>query len=327
MSQQVAILGAGGFVGSRLIQHFQANDSFSPIGIYRSPNKIPGQLHEKARICDATDTDQLAKTTDGIRYLINCVSGKGSTITQNASALAKLAQARPEIQIIHLSSVSVYGSALGEVDETSALEGNTDAYSRRKTEADASLRKAGAIVLRPGIIYGKGSRLWTERIGGLLLHKRLGDLGIAGDGICNLVYVDDVMRSIENTLLRSNTLRGEAINIVASNPSTWNEYFIEFAKAYGYVPVKRIGKRRLLIESKLIAPPLKILELVQERIGISGSLSPKPIAPSQLRLFRQRISIVNDKACSLFGFDWTSLASGLEKIRRLTIYDDPSEGP
>ncbi len=315
MSQQVAILGAGGFVGSHLIQHFQASNSFSPIGIYRTPNKMPGQLREKTRICDATDIDQLVKATDGIRCLINCVSGKGATITQNASALAKLAQARPEIRIIHLSSISVYGSALGEVDETSALKGNTDAYSRKKTEADETLRKAGAIVLRPGIIYGKGSRLWTERIGHLLLQRRLGDLGVAGDGICNLVYVDDVMRSIESALLLSDTLSGEAVNIVASNPPTWNEYFLEFAKARGYVPVKRIGKRRLLIESRLIAPPLKILELLQERIGISSSVFPKPIAPSQLHLFRQRISIVNDKACSLFGFDWISLTSGLEKIK------------
>ena len=39
-----------------------------------------------------------------------------------------------------------------------------------------------AAILRPALVYGRGSALWSERVARLLRAGRLGDLGAAGDG-------------------------------------------------------------------------------------------------------------------------------------------------
>lgn len=324
MNQKVLILGAAGFVGQRLFKHFQTSDWAFPIAAHRSPKKLPTQPAIQTLQCDATDFEQLKCAAKGIELIVNCVVGSAATITDNAESLAKLATFRPDIRIVHLSSMAVYGAAIGEVNEDSELRSDMDSYSRKKSIADQLLLEAGAIVLRPGIIYGCGSRLWTERIYDLLLQKRLGDLGPGGDGICNLVYVDDVAKAVEQALLLPRSHRGVAFNLVAPNQPTWNEYFVEFAKAFGETPVKRIGGRKLFVEGKIFAIPLKILELSLERLGQLNVSSPKPIAPSQLRLFKQRIWLSNKKASNILRITWTPLSTGLVAIRKAKTLDHPS---
>jgi nucleoside-diphosphate-sugar epimerase len=212
--------------------------------------------------------------------------------------------------------VAAYGSVEGIVDESAPLLGDLGPYSAAKARADAIVIACGrAVLLRPGIVYGPGSVQWSDRIRRLLVSRRLGDLGAAGDGCCNLVFIDDMTAAVLSAL-RAPAIEGQAFNLSLPSPPTWNEYFIRFAKELGAVPVRRITRRRLAIETKLLAPPLKILEILAARGGLDATRVPPAIPPSLLRLFRQELYLQSTKAQSILGMNWTPLEEGLRQTTR-----------
>ena len=79
-------------------------------------------------------------------------------------------------------------------------------------------------------------------------------------------------------------------------------------RALEAVPLKRIGARRLKIETHLLAPALKIAEIGLRRVGVR---LPPPIPPSLARLWRQPIRLVSTRAEQQLGLHWTSLQQGL----------------
>jgi hypothetical protein len=116
--------------------------------------------------------------------------------------------------------------------------------------------------------------------------------------------------------LRLPGLEGQAFNLAMADPPTWNEYLIGFARALEAVPVARIGRRRLKIESKLLAPPLKIAEILCHKARISSIGLPEAIPPSLLRLFRQDMRLDVTRAEQSLQMRWTALAEGLQHSAR-----------
>ncbi|MES2186488.1 MAG: NAD(P)-dependent oxidoreductase, partial [Pseudomonadota bacterium] len=171
------------------------------------------------------------------------------------------------------------------------------------------------VVLRPGCIYGGGSPQWSTRIARLLRERRIGDLGADGDGICNAVHVVDVARAVAAALTTPG-IAGEVFNLAMAPPPTWNGYFLAYAKALGAVPLQRIGARRLKIETKLLAPVLKIAEIVGKKAGLGADRFPPPIPPSLLRLWRQEIRLEAGKAQRVLGVTWMGLEEGLSSAAR-----------
>jgi 2-alkyl-3-oxoalkanoate reductase len=140
----------------------------------------------------------------------------------------------------------------------------------------------------------------------------LGDLGAGGDGYCNLLFMDDLVAAIL-AALRKPELGGRAFNLALPAPPTWNEYFIAFAKALGAVPVRRVTRRRLALETKILAPPLKVAEMLAGRVGLSPARLPPAIPPSLLRLCRQEIRLDVRQAELALAVRWTSLEDGLSR--------------
>jgi nucleoside-diphosphate-sugar epimerase len=214
-----------------------------------------------------------------------------------------------------MSSMAVYGAASGLVNESAPLAGK-DPYALAKIAAESDCgRYREAVVLRPGIVYGPRSRQWTERVGRWLVQRRVGDLGAAGDGCCNLVYVDDVIGAISQCL-RLPGVAGQAFNLAMAQPPTWNDYFITFARQLDAVPVARIGRRRLKLETRLLAPPLKIAEILLARAHLRAITLPEPIPPSLLRLWQQDMRLDVTRAEQTLQLRWTSLADGLRQSAR-----------
>lgn len=317
MKTRVLVLGSAGFVGRHIVQHLEQSAWAEPIlSQHRKTN--PSKAEKLASVTlDATNFDQLSRAADGINFVINCVAGSKSTIIDNAKALAKLARSQDRLRIVHLSSMAVYGGgATGTITEKAPLKPGEDDYSKAKVFADHLMQDCGAIVLRPGIIYGLGSRIWTDRLTSLLRSRRLGDLGALGDGYCNLAYVKDVAFAAERALLISEDNLGCALNLCAPDQPTWNEYFIQCARAMRYTPVKRISPKQLWAETRLFAVPLKVLDILMERSSCNLESFPKPIAQSQLNLFRQRIRLDSQRATDLLKVNWTPLATALREIHQ-----------
>jgi nucleoside-diphosphate-sugar epimerase len=312
MKQRVLVLGAAGFIGRRLVAALAATPWAIPVAaIHRSP--VPEGPVETVQL-DATHEPTLAYAMDAADAVVNCVAGSAAAIVATARAVFAVARRAPwPLRVIHLSSMAVYGAAIGKVDETAQLSGDGGAYASAKVEAEhLAASCAEVVILRPGCVYGPGSTQWSERIARWLTAHRIGDLGVAGDGICNLVHVDDVVAAIL-AALRLPRVAGHAFNLGSPAPPTWNEYFLSFARMLGAVPLSRISRRRLALETKVWAPPLKLAEMTADLIRLPKARIPSPIPPSLVRSWGQDITLDVGKAEQQLHIAWTPAEAGLRE--------------
>jgi len=319
MKQFFLVLGASGFIGREVVAGLASTDWATPIlGVRRaSASRSPGF---ERRIVEATDVESVHAAMQGVNGVVNCVAGDADTIVRATKALFEAAKrTAPAPRIVHLSTMSVYGSAVGLVDETAPLKGDLGPYSAAKIAAEAEAAAyPHAVIFRPGCVFGPGSEQWTVRMARLLLAHRLGDLGPAGDGYCNLVRVGDVVQAIVRAL-QDPRLDGGVFNLSTPEPPTWNQFLIKFGTALRAVPVSRISGRNLRIETKLLAPPLKIAEILARICKLDGRLVPPPIPPSLLRLMGQEIRLDTRRAEADLGLRWTPFDSTLEEAAKWFI--------
>ena len=307
---RIAVLGGDGFVGSAMVRALAASDWAQPVVIGRRSLPSTGGI-ERIQ-ADASDAAALGRALGGVDGVINCVLGKGDTMARNATALCDIAASRPALRIVHTSSMAVYGAAVGDVAEDAPLSG-VDWYSTAKVEAERIFaRGANVVILRPGIVYGPGGPQWSTRIADWLMSRRVGDLGAAGDGYCNLIHVDDVAKAAL-LALRKPDAAGQAYNLSMTDPPTWNDYFQRYAKALGAVPTTRISGRRLRIETKIVAIPLKVLQLIGRKLKLSTDRIPEAIPGSLLVLWRHEIRLSMRKTEQELGLRPKPLDEGLRE--------------
>jgi nucleoside-diphosphate-sugar epimerase len=292
--QRILVIGAGNFIGSRVVSALDGSDWATAI------------IQDSAGVA--------ATSLSGVDGIFNATVGGPKAVLAAARALFSAAQAASaSIRIVQLSSMTVYGSVEGVIDESTALNPDLGAYASAHIEAERiASGHANSVILRPGCEYGPQCPDWSQRIARLLLAHRLGDLGSAGDGFCNLIYIDDLAAAALAALRRPD-VGGQAFNLAMPSPPTWNEYFIRFGLRLGAVPISRISARRLKIEGKFLAPPLKAAQLAARIFRIQTSFPAPAVTPSLLRACRQEIILASAKAQSALSMSWTPLAEGLSR--------------
>lgn len=300
MTKRILVLGGGGFIGTHVVSALAESGWATPLAAGRHARPDAGRI-----ALDAADPVALKRALEGIDGVVDCVAGPA------ALAVARnLATAGAEIPIVHLSSMAVYGSAVGPVGEEAPLLADIGPYSQMKAEAERLVAaQPRAVVLRPGCVYGPGSTQWSLRIARLLRERRIGDLGAGGDGCSNLVHAADVAAAVL-AALRLPAAQGRAYNLAMADAPSWNDYFLMFARALGAVPIRRLSERRMSLEGKLLAPPLKIAEILAGKVGLAR-LVPPPIPPSLVRTWRHDIRLLSARAETELGISWRDLGAGL----------------
>jgi nucleoside-diphosphate-sugar epimerase len=270
----------------------------------------PGKYRTQTVRLDATDAAAMGKALLGVDAVVSCIAGDPATIAASARVLFDCcSRLKPAPRIVHMSTMSVYGNADGVLDETAPLKGDASAYSAAKAEAEKLSKGYRSVVhLRPGIVYGPGSPIWSEQIGRLLMARRLGDLGAAGAGVCNLVHVDDVVQATLRALQQSG-IEGEAFNLSLPSAPSWNEYFRLYGQALG-MPAVSISRERLALELRLLGPALKIAEIFARRASLAWQ-TPVPIRPWLMRVCSEQIRLDVRKAERLLQMKWMPLECGL----------------
>jgi 2-alkyl-3-oxoalkanoate reductase len=298
VSAAVLVHGADNFIGSRLVETLRARGGSAIEAVARA------------------DEAALRRALPTVQCVAHCIIGSASDIERGSATLYGLLAALPNApRVVHLSSMTVYGSVTGAVDETSAIRADLGPYSAAQARAEArAANYPHAVILRAGVEYGPGCATWSGRVARWLRGRRLGDLGEAGDGVCNLIYIEDLL-SVIVTALGEAAVDGGIFNVAASDKPTWNEYFTRYAVALGAVPVRRISRRRLSLETRIAAPLLKVAEVLTGG-GRGSPRVPPPIPASLLRTCRHEIALNVTQVENRLGARWTPLQEGLRRAAK-----------
>jgi len=313
-AQPILIIGATGYIGRQACATLAASGWARPIAGVRDPLRAPQGLD--ARRVDLGDTASIGAALEGVAGVVNCASGGAEVLAAGAQRLyAAVAASAARPHVVHLSTQSVYGSATGTVDESAPLRPDLGPYSEAKVAAEkAGEAWAARTVLRPGIVFGPGSPQWSTRIARLLQSGRLGELGPAGEGCCNLVHVADVAAAIERALATAlgagtpaTATVARTYNLALPESPTWNAFFAAYARALGLPGLARAGALRLWLDSRLLGVPLKVLERIGPRIGLDAASLPPALPPSLLALFGQSLRLDSRRAQSELGIAFRPL--------------------
>jgi nucleoside-diphosphate-sugar epimerase len=289
------VLGGSGYIGSRVVAALSANPIYQTVAASR----------RSAVRVDATDVDAVRSALRDVHLVINSVAGSPRAMVQATQALCEAAREAPPHRIVHLSSMAVYGAATGTVREDHVPVMPTGRYGDAKIQCENIVQKyiddgGDAVILRPTCVFGPGSAQWTTRLARLLAAGRIGDLGAAGDGCCNLTFIDDLVAAIVMALDAPHAAC-RTFNISSTSALTWNEFLLAFAKALGATPVRRISARKLQIETHMLAP--------MRRLAAMAVRTPwtEAITPSLSALWQQDIRVDCGAAEAALGMHWTPL--------------------
>lgn len=314
----ILILGGSGFVGRAIVKQLSQTDWAKPVIGSRKPSTASGV---PTIVVDTTDLAQLKQALKGVDAVINCVAGDGPSISEGAKVLVAAAQSVGSPRIIHFSTMSVYGSVQGLVDENSPCHNDLGWYGQAKIEAENAVRQYGnAVILRPGCIAGAGSDAWVARVAYWLRHRQIGDLGTLGDAPANLVDVEDVAQAAVKALrLPVSPTGAEVFNLACPDSPRWNQYFTDLGIAIQATPVQRIGKRKLQIEVYLRGVALKVAERVAQKLKVRADLLPPAIPPSLMRLWSQQIQLDSSAATERLAMNWTPYSNLLKKSAQWAV--------
>ena len=257
---RILVTGATGFIGCRIIEMLYLagyKNMRAAIHKWSSAARL-GRFPVDIVQMDLLEKEQIDKALEGVSYVIHCAKGTdGATDrgTENILERASLAEVK---HFIHMSTTEVFGNAEGKIYEDAPYEYTGNEYNRSKIEAEKACWKyhekgMPVTVIRPSIVYGIFSNNWTVRFAKRFLEGKGVLLGKYGNGFCNLIYVDDLVASILNTL-GSEQCIGKAINSVGPDVVTWNEYFERFNKAFGFPPLNEIPASKTKLKTIALEP-------------------------------------------------------------------------
>jgi nucleoside-diphosphate-sugar epimerase len=234
----VAILGAGGFVGSRLLEMAVLSGRSDVVPVVRAFRSVArnAALGVEHRLGDALRPESLERALAGCEAVVNVITGDPAEILRTTKGVHAAAVAAGVRVLVHISSATVYGNIERHdlPDDAPPQLDHWMLYARQKGHAENFLRERMAdarlaiVVLRPGLIWGPGSP-WVL---GPASELRRGTAYLVGggDGVCNLMYVDNLVRAIESVL--ANPVPG-FYNVADDEVTTWREYYQALADGLG----------------------------------------------------------------------------------------------
>ena len=311
---RVLVLSGGNFVSQGIFAALQSSDWAEPL--YACPGtEPPPTAGALVATYDENDPATLQRLLAQADAVVNCTSNPGVRIIAVAQAVAEHAR-QHQLRVVQISSLSAYGGVQGRIDEQHPLAPahELDDYAQGKARSDEIIaRVSNAVILREGLVYGPGSEYWGGLIGRLLVSGRLGNLGAQGEGVCNLIHIDDLVEVVLQALRSQDT--GTAIfNLVAPGAPSWNEFLLAYAKALGCTHVPAISAARLQLEARAFSVILRILAKLAARLSLPAGSLPDPIRQSLLRSFSQKIHADTDKLTATYHVQWHTLQHGLAQM-------------
>lgn len=307
-TEPVVIIGAAGFIGSAVVATLRAAghpvvagwNSRPPADLAADDGVRPLRL----RLAE----DDLDAAFAGAAAVVHCGTGGADDLRRLLAAAARCGVPH----VVYLSSIAVYGAATGRVTEDTPTVPPGADYAGTKAACEALLAASAAgggpaaTVLRPAIVYGRGSALWIDTPARRLAAGTIGDMGAAGSGTCNPVHVNDVAAAVAAAVAHPpEGLAAYTIN--GSERPSWNDYFAALAATLG-LPLPQLAPATLR-RQHLFGLPMKAAARLLPGLAARAALTP---AASELRLFRLAADYPADAAQAALGWiPRVALAEGL----------------
>ncbi len=247
--ETVLITGAGGFIGRTLAERLRAEGA-TVRGVDLMPD--PGNEVLAGDVGSAGPWQDGAVGCDTVIHTAAIVSNAASIAdawrinvlgTRNALDAAVAAGAR---RFVHFSSVRAFGDVgfPGGVDESWPVRPDGHTYVDTKIASEQVVLQAHAAgeidctVIRPGDVYGPGSRPWTILPVEAIAAGRF-FLPAMGRGVHSPIYVDDLAAGVL-AAARAGEAAGQVLTISGGVGISCNEFFGHYSRMLGKPPARRV---------------------------------------------------------------------------------------
>jgi nucleoside-diphosphate-sugar epimerase len=193
-------------------------------------------------------------------------------------------------RVVHLASVAGWGYEFSrDLDEGAPLRSCGGPYADTKGASDYLARGRGAVVIRPGDVYGPGSVPWTIRP---VEAIRSGTFALpgSGEGIMTLIYVDDLVDAIV-AATSAPGVEGLAMAVWDGEPVTASEFFNRYSSMLGKGPVR--------------TAPLPLVQLAAAGSELVARVTGRPptVSREAIRYISRQAAYPNRRARDLLGWE------------------------
>jgi nucleoside-diphosphate-sugar epimerase len=226
----ILVTGATGFIGGRVCEAL-AQAGFSEIRALVHNHSHSARISRlPVELCGGNLLDQksLDSALEHVKIVIHLGTGYGSAIPRGTKNLLSAAFAKGVKRFIHISTTAVYGlkPIPGCEDEDTAPRFTGNVYCDAKLRAERLVLEFGkrglpVVIFRPSIVYGPYSR-WSVRLISELQQAK-GLLIDGGRGICNALYVDNLVDAILLALERPEA-SGQIFFLRDQEVLTWGDF-------------------------------------------------------------------------------------------------------
>jgi UDP-glucose 4-epimerase len=170
-----------------------------------------------------------------------------------------------------------------------------NAYGLLKQAAEAECLKIASsqlsvVVLRPTLVYGPFGELWTTSIIRRIVSGHLRQLGAAGEGNANLIYVQDLARFVVRLTVAQQLPAYSVFNVNGPEIPTFNKYFDLMSQMLGRgplpLPIDAPAQRGFRSPVRKLAK-----HLVQSNPALIRAVSHAPFLRSLLRRAEARLRL------------------------------------
>jgi nucleoside-diphosphate-sugar epimerase len=241
----IAIVGAGGFVGTTLIESLVLSGHPGVRAVVRSYRNMAGFCRwgdaVQIRLADATRQEALCEALKGATSVVNVTTGPPAGIVESTRAIYNACLRAGVPRFVHLSSAVVYGDVENPIDDDAPpLDKHWMPYARAKAESERWLRvqcdpRLEVVVLRPGIVWGVRS---PHTLGfARSLARKSSFLVDGGSGVFNGVYIANLVTMIQAACEHAPGIAG-FYNAGDAERVTWREFYDALGGPLGCDPAR-----------------------------------------------------------------------------------------
>jgi nucleoside-diphosphate-sugar epimerase len=237
---RVAVIGANGFIGSRLAEQWHLEERIDVVPIVRRPEAAAPVLRFRldCRVADALEGEELTRALAGCDAVVHAAAGPRRLVTQSPACVVRAAAQAGVGTVIYLSSMAVHGwqGRPGTDEATPLPRRHPLRYNRWKVRGEQAVRSASRetgtrlVILRPGIVYGPRSQ-WIAGFARSIVDGTAYVIA-GGRGVCNAIYVDNLVHAVDLALQREEAA-GETFLVSDDEAITWRMLCEPVCRALG----------------------------------------------------------------------------------------------